>query len=62
MSPITIQVDSEIAQAFASASPEEQQKIQTLLSQWLKQAISVSQLQSTMDPDEPGGTGSKADL
>jgi Holliday junction resolvase-like predicted endonuclease len=49
MSPITIQVDPEIAQAFASASPEEQQKIQTLLNQWLKQAMSASQLQSTMD-------------
>jgi Holliday junction resolvase-like predicted endonuclease len=49
MSPITIQVDPEPAQAFTSASPEQQQKIQDLLSQWLKQALSVSQLQATMD-------------
>jgi Holliday junction resolvase-like predicted endonuclease len=49
MSPITIQVDPELAQAFTSASPEQQQKIQDLLNQWLKQALSVSQLQATMD-------------
>ena len=49
MSAITIQVDPELAQAFTLASPEQQQKIQTLLSQWLKQALNASQLQSTMD-------------
>jgi predicted nucleic acid-binding protein len=49
MSPITIQVNPELAQAFVSASPEQQQKIQTLLNQWLEQAIAVSKLQSTMD-------------
>jgi hypothetical protein len=49
MSPITIQVAPELAQAFTSASPEQQQKIQDLLSQWLKQALDVSQLQATMN-------------
>jgi hypothetical protein len=49
MSPITIQVNPELAKAFVSASPEQQQKIQTLLNQWLEQAINVSKLQSTMD-------------
>ncbi len=49
MSFITIQVDPALAQAFTLASPEQQQKIQTLLSQWLKQAMNGSQLQATMD-------------
>jgi outer membrane murein-binding lipoprotein Lpp len=49
MSPMTIQVAPELVQAFTSASPEQQQKIQDLLSQWMKQALDVSQLQATMN-------------
>jgi Holliday junction resolvase-like predicted endonuclease len=49
MSSITIQVEPELAQAFGSASPEQQQKIQMLINQWLKQALNTSKLQATMD-------------
>jgi hypothetical protein len=49
MSPITIQVNSELAQAFSAASPEQQQRIQILLNQWLEQALNASKLQASMD-------------
>ncbi|MGL5034309.1 MAG: hypothetical protein ACRC6M_10980 [Microcystaceae cyanobacterium] len=49
MTAISIQVDPEIAQAFRSSQPEQQQKIQTLMNQWLKDAINISKLQMTMD-------------
>lgn len=49
MTVISIQVDPEIAQAFQSSKPEQQQNIQTLINQWLKEAINISKLQATMD-------------
>jgi hypothetical protein len=49
METISIQVDADTARAFQSAQPEEQQKIQALLSLWLKRAIDVTSLQATMD-------------
>ena len=49
MTAISIQVDPEIAQAFQSSKPEQQQKIQALMNQWLKDALNISQLQMTMD-------------
>ncbi|MBE9011658.1 hypothetical protein IQ250_15745 [Pseudanabaenaceae cyanobacterium LEGE 13415] len=49
MEPITIQVDAEIARTYQSANPEQQQKIQALMSSWLKRAMQVTQLQTTMD-------------
>lgn len=49
MTVISIQVDPEIAQAFQSSKPEQQQNIQTLINQWLKEAINIGKLQTTMD-------------
>ncbi|MFM7577711.1 MAG: hypothetical protein ACKN9E_02375 [Microcystaceae cyanobacterium] len=49
MTAISIQVDPEIAQAFQLSKPEQQQKIQALMNQWLKEALNISQLQMTMD-------------
>ena len=40
---ITMQIDSEAAKAFKSASPELQQKIQILFSAWLKEVTSSDQ-------------------
>ena len=49
METISIQVDAEVAIAFQSAQPEQQHKIQALLNFWLKRAVSLTQLQTTMD-------------
>jgi len=49
METISIQVDANIAKAFQSAQPEEQQKIQSLVSLWLKRAMNLTSLQTTMD-------------
>jgi len=49
METISIQVDANIARAFQSAQPEEQQKIQALVSLWLKRAMNLTSLQTTMD-------------
>ena len=37
---ITIQIDSEAAKAYKSASPDEKKKIQFLISAWLKEVTS----------------------
>jgi len=49
METISIQVDANIAKAFQSAQPEEQQKIQALVSLWLKRAMNLTSLQTAMD-------------
>lgn len=49
METISIQVDAEVARIFQSVQPEQQQKIQALVSLWLKRAMNVTQLQTTMD-------------
>ncbi len=49
METISIQVDADIARAFQSAQPEEQQKIQALVSLWLKRAMDLTTLQIVMD-------------
>ncbi|MEG3863694.1 hypothetical protein [Microcoleus sp. herbarium12] len=49
METISIQVDADLARAFKSAQPEEQQKIQALVSFWLKRAMNLTSLQNTMD-------------
>jgi len=49
MKTIAIQIDEDIAQAFQSSQPEQQQQIQTLLNQWMRQALKISKLQNTMD-------------
>ncbi len=46
---ISIQVDADVAKAFQSAQPEQQQKIQALVSFWLKRAMNLTKLQTTMD-------------
>jgi len=42
MSELTIQVDEDIANVYISTSPENQQKIQTLLNLWLRDLILTS--------------------
>jgi hypothetical protein len=49
METIELQVDADVARIFQSAQPEQQQKVQALMSQWLKRAMAVTQLQATMD-------------
>jgi hypothetical protein len=49
METIELQVDADVARTFQSAQPEQQQKVQALMSQWLKRAMAVTQLQATMD-------------
>jgi predicted restriction endonuclease len=48
---ITIQIDTEAAQAYKSASPEEKKKIDFLISAWLKEVTSKdkSSLKQLMD-------------
>ncbi|MFQ5710065.1 MAG: hypothetical protein ACE5HO_21635 [bacterium] len=48
---ITIQIDSEAAKAYKSASPDEKKKIQFLISTWLKEVASKdkSSLKQLMD-------------
>ena len=49
MTTIAIQMDEDIAQAFQSSQPEQQQQIQAWLNQWMRQALKISKLQNTMD-------------
>jgi hypothetical protein len=49
METIELQVDADVARTFQSAQPEQQQKVQVLMSQWLKRAMAVTKLQATMD-------------
>lgn len=49
MRTIAIQIDEDIAQAFQSSQPEQQQQIQAWLNQWMRQALRISKLQNTMD-------------
>jgi hypothetical protein len=48
---ITLEVDSEAAQAFNSAAPEEREKLQILLGIWLKEyaKADTTSLKETMD-------------
>ena len=48
MTTIAIQIDEDIAQAFQSSQPAQQQ-IQALIDQWIRQALKISKLQNTMD-------------
>jgi 1,2-phenylacetyl-CoA epoxidase catalytic subunit len=49
METISIQVDADVAKTYQSANPEQQQKVQALVSAWLKRAMQMTQLQTTMD-------------
>jgi hypothetical protein len=48
---ITLEIDSEAAQAFKSASTDERQKLQVLLGIWLKEHVKTEtvSLKETMD-------------
>jgi len=56
---ITIQIDADIAQAFQLSQPEQQQRIQMLINQWMRQALRINSLQNTMDTlsDEAEASG-----
>jgi len=64
MTTIAIQIDTDIAQAFQSSEPEQKQKIQTLINQWMRQALKISTLQNTMDKlsDEVESNGLTPDI
>ena len=47
MTTLSIQFDPDIAQSFQASQPEQQQKIQNLLNQWMRQALKISTLQTT---------------
>ena len=49
MASITLEINTDVANAFQLSEPEEQQKIQVLINKWMKQAINISKLQTTMD-------------
>jgi HD-like signal output (HDOD) protein len=49
MKTIGIQIDEDIAQAFQSSQPAQQQQIQEWLNQWMRQALKITKLQNTMD-------------
>ncbi|TAE58847.1 MAG: hypothetical protein EAZ76_07475 [Nostocales cyanobacterium] len=44
METIAIQVDSEVAKAYQEAEPQKQQKIQTIVNDWLKLIIQEKSL------------------
>ncbi|KAM3115217.1 hypothetical protein [Phormidesmis sp. 146-33] len=46
---ISIQVDADVARTYQSANPEQQKKVQALVGTWLKQAMQITQLETTMD-------------
>ena len=49
MENITIQVDSAIAQAYRDAEPEKQEKIQTIVNDWLKLIIQDKSLEQIIE-------------
>jgi 1,2-phenylacetyl-CoA epoxidase catalytic subunit len=49
MTTLAIQIDADIAKDFQASPPEQQQKIQTLINQWMRQALKISTLQTKMD-------------
>jgi len=49
MTTISLEIDTDVAKAFQLSEPEQQQKIQMLINGWMKQAINISKLQTTMD-------------
>ena len=49
MTTICLEIDTDVAKAFQLSEPEQQQKIQILINQWMKEAINISKLQTTMD-------------
>ena len=49
METIALQVDADLAKTFQDANPAQQRKVQALMNTWLKQAMIITQLQTTLD-------------
>ena len=49
METIELQVDADLAKTFQDANPAQQQKVQALMNTWLKRAMTITQLQTTLD-------------
>lgn len=49
METIELQVDADLAKIFQNANPVQQQKVRALINIWLKRAMTITQLQSSMD-------------
>ena len=49
METIELQVDADLAKTFQDANPAQQQKFQALMNTWLKRAMTITQLQATLD-------------
>ncbi|WP_199247940.1 hypothetical protein [[Phormidium] sp. ETS-05] len=49
METITIPVDPEIAKAYREADPEKQQKIATIVNDWLKSIIQEKSLEQIIE-------------
>ena len=49
METIELQVDADLAKTFQDANPAQQQKVQALMNTWLKRAMIITQLQTTLD-------------
>ena len=49
METIELQVDAHLAKTFQDANPVQQRKVQALMNTWLKQAMTITQLQTTLD-------------
>ena len=49
METIELQVDADLAKTFQDANPAQQQKVQALMNIWLKRAMTITQLQTTLD-------------
>lgn len=49
METIELQVDADVAKTFQDANPAQQKKVQALMNIWLKRAMTITQLQTSMD-------------
>ena len=49
METIELQVDADVAKTFQDANPAQQQKVQALMNIWLRRAMTITQLQTSMD-------------
>ena len=49
METIEFQMDAELAKSYQLANPEQQQKVQALVNSWLRRAMQIARLQTTMD-------------
>jgi hypothetical protein len=59
---ITIQLDSEAARVFKAARPEDQKKMEALLSLWLKEIATTENLSLKEEMDDIGRTAQERGL